>query len=134
MGGIATDREAAAKYYNEALTQFDSVAQRTSHKDPDIERMLGATAAKIGGIELERGNVLAALSQFSRALQIAEAGSTTSAESRLNLAEANANVGQVLMRNGARAEAAAKLKKALGLYRELGQEDRAAAIEAELRP
>jgi tetratricopeptide (TPR) repeat protein len=133
MGGIATDRDAAAKYYNEALTQLDLVAQRRSHQDPDVERALGATAAKIGAIELERGNLLAALSQFSRALQIAEAGSSASPEARLTLADANANVGQVLVRNGARAEGAAKLKKALGLYRELGREDRAAAIEDQLR-
>ncbi len=133
MGGITTDRDAAAKYYNEALTQLDLVAQRRSHQDPDVERALGATATKIGAIELERGNLLAALSQFSRALQIAEAGSSANPESRLTLADANANVGQVLLRNGARAEGAAKLKKALGLYRELGREDRAAAIEEQLR-
>jgi hypothetical protein len=39
----------------------------------------------------------------------------------------------VLLRNGARAEGVAKLRKALGIYRELGKDDRASALEAEVR-
>ncbi|MGA3188216.1 MAG: serine/threonine-protein kinase [Bryobacteraceae bacterium] len=131
MGGIATDRNAAAKYYSEALTEFDSLG----HGDAATERVSGSAAAKIGGIELERGNLLAALSNYSRALQIAEglAAVDSTNETRLTVAEANADVGEVLLRNGARAEGVAKLRKALGIYRELGQDARAKALEDELR-
>jgi hypothetical protein len=114
------------------------LAQGVGHRDPGVERALGSIAAKIGGIELERGNLLAALSSFSRALQIAEAlmaaeGANASQETRLTVAGANADVGRVLLRNGARAEGVAKLRKALGIYRELGPADRASALEEELR-
>ena len=99
---------------------------------------MGAAAAKMGGIELNRGNLLAALSNFSRALQMAEGiaasqGPAATAETRLSVANANASVGEVLLRNGARAEGVSKLRKALGLYRELGRDDRAAALEDQLR-
>ncbi len=138
MGDIATDRSAAMKYYIEALTQFDLLTQHADHRDSAVEKALGSVAAKIGGIELEHGNLLAALSNFSRALQIAEGlaaleGANASEETHLTVAGANADVGEVLLRNGARAEGVAKLKKAFGIYRELGQDDRANAVEQELR-
>lgn len=134
MGEMAADRNMAAKYYGEALAQYDVLAQ---HGDSRVERPLGTAAANIGAFELERGNLLAALSNFSRALQIAEAiaareGAKASEDARLGVAEANAQVGEVLLRNGARAEGVAKLKKALGIYRELGKDDRASAIEGKL--
>ncbi len=130
MGDAAADRNAAAKYYGEALTRLDH--------DPGSEKALEAVALKIGGIELERGNLLAALSNFSRALRIAEGlaaaeGANASAETRLAVADANAQVGEVLLLNGARAEAGAKLRKALGIYRDLGKDERARAVEEELR-
>lgn len=138
MGEIAPDRNTAAKYYGESIAQLDSLSQQSAHRDPDVERALGAASAKIGRIEMERGNLLAALSSFSRALQIAETlsaseGASASPETRLAVADTNAQVGEVLMRNGARAEGAAKLKKAMGIYRESGQMDRAAEIEQQLR-
>ena len=40
---------------------------------------------------------------------------------------------EVLLRNGARAEGVAKLKKAVGIYRDLGQDARASALDDELR-
>jgi tetratricopeptide (TPR) repeat protein len=134
MGDAATDRNAAAKYYSEAVAQFDSLG----HGDPEVERAIGSVATKIGGIELERGNFLAALSNYSRALQIAEGaaavdGANPSEATRMTVAGANADVGEVLLRNGARAEGMAKLRKALGIYRELGQDDRAGALEEKLR-
>jgi len=136
MGDAAGDQN-AAKYYGEALAQFDLLSQRAAHGDAQVEKALGSLAAKLGAIELERGNLLAALSNFSRALQIAEAaaaaeGANLSAETRLTLAEANGKVGEVLLRNGARDEGSAKLKKAIGIYRELGKEDQARELEAEL--
>jgi serine/threonine protein kinase len=137
MGEVAADHAAAAKYYGEALAQFDALEQR-GPRDPDLEQAMGTAAGKIGGIELERGNLLAALSNYSRALQIAEGlaamdGANPGAATRLRLAGANADVGEVLLRNGARAEGMAKLRKALGIYRELGQDDRAGALEEQLR-
>jgi tetratricopeptide (TPR) repeat protein len=134
MGDATADLNAAAKYYGEALAQFDSLG----HRDPEVERAIGSVATKIGGIELERGNFLAALSNYSRALQIAEGvaavdGTNPSEATRLGVAGANADVGEVLLRNGARAEGMAKLRKALGIYRELGQDDRAGALEEKLR-
>jgi tetratricopeptide (TPR) repeat protein len=138
MGNIAADRSMAAKYYGEAMGHFDVLAQSLGHRDPSVERALGSVAAKVGRIELDRGNLLAALSSFSRALQVAEAlmaaeGTNASQETRLTLAGANADVGRVLLRNGARAEGVAKLRKALGIYRESGHADRASALEEELR-
>jgi len=138
MGDSAMDRIAAEKYYGEALAQFDVLAQQAGHRDPAAERALGSVASRIGGIELEKGNLLAALSHFSRASTIAETlaateGANASEETRLAVADTNAQVGEVLLRNGARAEGIAKLKKALGIYRDLGKEDRASAIDEEVR-
>ena len=125
----------AAKYYGEALVQFESLGQP---RDLGDERALGSVASKIGGIELGRGNLLAALSNFSRALTIAEGiaateGANASPETRAAVADANVHVGDVLLRNGARAEGIAKWRKALGIYRELGQNDRAKALDEKLR-
>jgi tetratricopeptide (TPR) repeat protein len=133
MGDATGDRNTAAKYYGEALAQFDALP----HRDRATERELASVASKIGAIELDRGNLLAALSNFSRALRIAEGlaameGANASAETRLTVADTNAAVGDVLLRNGARAEGVAKLKKALGIYRELNQDGRARAIEEQL--
>jgi serine/threonine protein kinase len=138
MGDAAADRNTAAKYYGEALTQLDALVQQAGHRDPPTERSLGSVASEIGAIELERGNLLAALSNFTRALRIAEGlatieGTNVSEETRLNVANANAQVGEVLLRNGARAEGVAKLKKALGIYRDLRKTDLASAIDEELR-
>ena len=137
MGELAADQN-AAKYYSEALAQFDVLSQHAGHGDAQVERALGSVAAKLGAIELDRGNLLAALSDFSKALQIAEGiagaeGAKPSEETRLALADANAQVGEVLLRNGAREEGVAKLKKAMGIYRELGKDDRARELEVELR-
>ena len=62
-------------------------------------RALGSVASKIGEIELERGNLLAALSNFSHALRIAEGiaaseGANANEETRLNVADTNAQVGE----------------------------------------
>jgi serine/threonine protein kinase len=135
MGQIALDRDMAAKYYGEALAQFGVLAQPAGQPaavEVEAQRALGSAATKMGEIELERGNLLAALSHFSQALRIAES-LATSPETRLTLAGANADVGRVLLLNGARAEGVAKLKKALGIYRELGQDDRASAVDEKLR-
>jgi tetratricopeptide (TPR) repeat protein len=136
MGGIATDPNTAAKYFSEALARFDSLPREG--RDSDLDRAMESVAAKIGGIELERGNLLAALSNYSRALQIADGiaameGANQSEATRLALAAANSDVGEVLLRNGARAEGMAKLRKAVGIYRELGHDDHAGALEEKLR-
>ena len=138
MGAGAADPNAAAKYYGEALAQLDALAQQAGHRDAATERALEDVESKIGGIERERGNLLPALSHFSRALTIAEGiaaieGASITEETRLTLANTNAEVGEVLLRNGARAEGVAKLRKALGIYRESGRDDRASALEEEVR-
>jgi serine/threonine protein kinase len=138
MGDAATDRNTAAKYYGESLAQFDALAQQAGHHDAVVEQALGNVASDIGVIEFDRGNLLAALSNFSRALRIAEAlaaseGVNASEQTRFNVASTNAQVGEVLLRNGARAEGVAKLKKALGIYRELGKNDLANALDEEVR-
>jgi serine/threonine protein kinase len=138
MGDAATDRNAAAKYYGESLAQFDALAQQAGHRDAAVEQALGSVASNLGVIEFERGNLLAALSNFSRALRIAEGiaaseGANVSEQTRFNVAGTNAQVGEVLLRNGARAEGVAKLKKALGIYRELGKDDLANALDEEVR-
>jgi serine/threonine protein kinase len=138
MGEGAGDRNTAAKYYGEVLAQFDVLAHQTGHLDPGAERTLESAASKIGEIDQERGNLLGALSNFSRALTIAEGllameGANASEATRLSVADTNAQVGEVLLENGARAEGVAKLKKALGIYRELGQVDRASALEEQVR-
>jgi serine/threonine protein kinase len=130
MGDMTADRSAAEKYYAEALSQFEALDRPNPSRDKPVLRGLGAAAAKIGTIERDRGNLLAALSNFSRALLVAESASTT----KESLAEANQNVGEVLLQNGAQAEGMAKLRKAVALFRELGDVDRAKSIEAELRP
>lgn len=137
MGDTAADQN-SARYYSEALVQLEVLSQHADRGDARVEKALGSVASKIGAIAMEKGNLLAALSNFSRALQIAEGiaageGANASEETRLAVAVANAQVGEVLLRNGARAEGAAKLKKAMGIYRELGKNDRATALEAELR-
>lgn len=138
MGDVAADRNAGAKYYSEALAQFDVLAEQAAHRDAGTERALGWVASKVGEFEMERGNLLAALSNFSRALRIAEGlaameGANPGEETRMTVARTNAQVGEVLLRNGALAEGVAKLKKALGIYRELGRADLAGGIEEELR-
>ncbi|HTB15883.1 MAG TPA: serine/threonine-protein kinase [Bryobacteraceae bacterium] len=135
MGDTAADRNAAGKYYGEALAQLEVLAQQAGRHDPSTERALGSVASKIGEIEMERGNLLAALSSFSRALTIAETLGTAEGandETRLTVADTNAEVGEVLLRNGARAEGVAKLRKALGIYRDLGKDNLAGALEEKL--
>jgi len=119
MGDLASNRDDAAKFYAEALARGE----------------IGDAAAKLGAIEMERGNVLAALSDFSRELKIAEGidAANSSMSTRLQVAQANADVGGALLRNGAVAEGVAKLRKALGIFRSLGEDGRAAVLEEELR-
>lgn len=134
MGDLAPSREAAAKYYGQAMAQFDALAQKGN---PEIRKNVAEVAEKAGRIELDRGNTLAALSDFSRSLGFAEdiaatEGANATIETRLAVARANAEVGEALLRNGATAEGVSKLKKALGVYRALGERERAAALEQEL--
>ncbi len=134
LGDLTQDQEAAGKLYGEALAQFEALAR---NGDRVTQRSLGSAAAKIGGVELARGNVLAALASFSRSLRVADGiaaaeGPNATNQTKLALAQANAQVGQALLRNGAVAEGVSKLKKALGIYRALGEGERAAAVEEEL--
>ena len=75
----------------------------------------------MGRAQFRRRDLLASLASFSRALQIAEGqfGRTPSVSSRRNLAASNFWVGAVLAQNGENEAAAAKLRKAFELYRDL---------------
>jgi eukaryotic-like serine/threonine-protein kinase len=75
----------------------------------------------MGRAQFRRHDLLASLASFSRALQIAEGqfGRTPSVSSQSDLAASNFWVGAVLAQNGENEAAAAKLRKAFELYRDL---------------
>ncbi len=115
-------------------------------RDTEVAKFVrrgGGAGDRIGGIEAGRDRT-GARQSAGGALRISAGlcswpgnrragGANAGEETRLAVASANVQVGEVLMRNGARNEGAAKLKKAMGIYRELGKVDRVAAMEAELR-
>ena len=75
----------------------------------------------LGRAQFAHRNLLASLANFSRALQIAERKSARapSASAQRDLAAANFWVGAALAQNGENEAAAAKLRKAFELYRDL---------------
>jgi hypothetical protein len=88
------------------------------------QRGVVAAAGQLGSIQLQAGDLLAALSSFSRVLQAAEQaltieGAQASVATRQAVADANRRVGEVLIRNGAGTEGGAKLRKALEIYQQL---------------
>jgi hypothetical protein len=80
---------------------------------------------KVGLAQFAAGNLVAAETSFSHALQIAEA-LPPSPELRRAIAACNFEMGEVLAANHEPEAAAARLRKALDLYRELaGSAERA---------
>ncbi len=118
----------AARLYGRALEQFEAAAL-ASPQDRDRQRDVLEAARKLGFEQYRSGDLLAALTSFSRALQAADglAAAYPSPAARRTLAECNYEIGEVLARNGAHEAAAAKLRKALDLYRELASLPRASA-------
>ena len=91
----------------------------------------------LGALQFETGDLLAALSSYSRALRAAETilaaeGAQAGAPTREAVAQANRHVGEVLIRNGAPEAGAAKLRKALEIYEQLSLGDRAAELRSQL--
>jgi tetratricopeptide (TPR) repeat protein len=106
--------------YGEAVRYLEALA-RVQPQDTALKRENLNANHKLGMAQYARGNLLAALSTFSRALQLAEsAGADGSADSGAKhaLAAANFSMGEVLVRNGETDAAVARLRKALELYGE----------------
>jgi tetratricopeptide (TPR) repeat protein len=88
----------------------------------DLRRDLLAASHGLGVAQYRSGNLLAALSTFSRALQLAEAGGAAaisaagSSDDRRAVAAANLAVGEVLLHNGETEASIGKLRKAVDLY------------------
>ena len=79
---------------------------------------------KLGSVQYSAGNLVAALTSFSRALKIAEA-LPASPEQRRAVAACNFEMGEVLAASHRPEVAATNLGKALGMYRELaGSQDK----------
>ena len=104
VGDLSPDE--ALDLFTDARSRLDTLAE-TETAD------YFAALEGLGRAQLRRRDLLASLASFSRALQIAEG------QSRRDLAAANFWVGAVLAQNGENEAAAAKLRKAFELYRDL---------------
>jgi tetratricopeptide (TPR) repeat protein len=111
LGDIAP--EEAFDLFTEARTRLEALAQT------DTADYFGALEG-LGRAQFRRRDLLGALASFSRALQIAEAQvNRTPTITQRDVASANFWVGAVLAQNGENEAAAAKLRKAFELYRDL---------------
>ena len=109
VGGLASDD--ALDLFSQARSRLEALAETAT---PDYFVALEG----LGRAQLRRRDLLGALASFSRALQIAESQSSPD-RSKLDLASANFWVGTVLAKNGENEAAAAKLRKAFEMYRDL---------------
>ncbi len=109
VGGLAS--EDALDLFSQARSRLEALAETAT---PDYFVALEG----LGRAQLRRRDLLGALASFSRALQIAESQSPSD-RSKLDLASANFWVGTVLAKNGENEAAAAKLRKAFEMYRDL---------------
>ena len=121
----------AVVLYNDALAQFEALAKETPGT---AERRKDVVAAerKVGLAQFAGGNLVAAETSFSRALQIAEA-LPPSPELRRAAAACNFEMGEVLAANHEPEAAAVRLRKALDLYRELAGSAQKAAVNVKDR-
>jgi eukaryotic-like serine/threonine-protein kinase len=120
--GDLEPREAEA-LYTDALGQF-AVFAKADASDLARQKDVMEAERKLGLIQYSTGNLVAALTSFSRALQIAEA-LAASPEQRRAAAACNFEKGEVLAANHEPEAAVANLRKALELYRDLaGSADR----------
>jgi serine/threonine protein kinase len=108
VGNLAPDE--ALDLFTDARSRLDALA------DTETSDYFAALEG-LGRAQFRHRDLLAALASFSRALQIAERQSSGSKE--FNQASANFWVGTVLAQNGENEAAAAKLRKAFELYRDL---------------
>ncbi len=114
--GDLSEGEAPAAY-REAVQQFEIALGADPH-NVELQRGVVAATRKVGLTQVTAGDLLAALTSFSRALQVAES-LPASPEARRTVAECNFEMGETLARNGAGEAGVAKLRKALATYREL---------------
>jgi eukaryotic-like serine/threonine-protein kinase len=114
--GDLEPREAEA-LYTDALAQF-AVFAKADTSDFERQKDVMSAERKLGLIQYSAGNLVAALTSFSRALQIAEA-LPPSPEQHRAAAACNFENGEVLAANHEPEAAVAKLRKALDLYRDL---------------
>jgi len=113
----------AETLYTDALAQF-AVFAKADASDLARQKDVMDAERKLGLIQYSTGNLVAALTSFSRALQIAEA-LPASPEQRRAAAACNFEKGEVLAANHEPEAAVANLRKALELYRDLaGSADR----------
>ena len=105
----------------EALTLFTEAGSRLEPLARVHPADYYAALAGLGRAQFQNRDFLGSLASFSRALQAAESqfAQSPSEETRRNLASANFWVGAVLAYNGEDEAAAAKLRKAFELYRDL---------------
>jgi tetratricopeptide (TPR) repeat protein len=102
--------------YAEAVPALEALA-KTHPADRALAMDLFDANHRLGLAQYARGNLRAALSTFSRAVQLAET-SGIDADSKHLLAAANLSMGEVLVRNGETDAGTARLSKALELYKE----------------
>jgi serine/threonine protein kinase len=115
------DPNQAASLYSDALAQFETLAKEAPGSSDDrAERQKDIMLAerKVGLAQFAAGNLVTALTHFSRALQIAEA-LPSSPELRRTIAACNFEMGEVLAANHEPEVAAATLRRSLDLYRNL---------------
>jgi len=120
----------AAALYSDALAQFEALAKEDpGPPEQAAERQKDVMIAerKVGLTQFAAGNLVAALTSFSRALQIAEA-LPPSPELRRSIAACNFEMGEVLAANHEPEAAAATLRKALDLYRDLAGSPQRASV------
>ncbi|MBZ5676378.1 MAG: serine/threonine protein kinase [Acidobacteriia bacterium] len=109
VGNFAPDE--ALDLFTEARSRLDALAETETAE-------YFAALEGLGRAQFRRRDLLASLASFSRALQIAERQSSSGGR-KLDQASANFWVGAVLAQNGENEAAAAKLRKAFELYRDL---------------
>ena len=117
------NHQEAVKFYRDALTQCEALALMNS-KDAGAQRDAMETANALGAAQLNVGDLAGATSSYTRALQAIEGlaaleGSQLTAATLAEEAAANRRVGDLLLRSGAKDAAAAKLRKALNIDRQL---------------
>ncbi len=98
------------------------IAQTFQRAQPDrveTRRDVMIAARRLGTIQEDAGDRLAALANFSLALQMAESLPSADPDARQCLAACNLSAGEILAQNGEREAAAVKLRKALDMYRDL---------------
>ncbi|HSR06696.1 MAG TPA: serine/threonine-protein kinase [Bryobacteraceae bacterium] len=121
------NHQEAVKFYRDALTQCEALALMNSN-DAGAQRDVMVAANALGAAQLNLGDLAAATSSYTRALQVTEGlaaleGSQLTSATLDEVAAANRRVGELLLRSGAKDAGAEKLRKALKIYRQLSSSE-----------